>query len=254
MYRRSLAVAARASRVPTGARLAARAVYTSAPSDAPLPLRSDAGSARDEPPLSAATVAAIAREERFSAHNYHSIPVVIAKAHGVHVWDVDGKCYLDALAGYSAVNQGHGHSAILKALHESSSRLGLVSRAFHSARFGEYAEQITTLFGYDKVRAPRAAAARCGAAARGWGGAPRQPRCPPSVALFPRTRADASRLQVLPANTGVETGETAVKLVRRWCAGLVTSRRCPFAAFRGNNPQPRPSGGTSHTLRAGAMT
>jgi hypothetical protein len=183
MYRRSLAVAARASRVPTGARLAARAVNTSVPSDAPLPLRTD--SARDEPPLSAATVAAIAREDRFSAHNYHSIPCVIEKAKGVYVWDVDGKRYLDALAGYSAVNQGHGHPAILKALHESSAQLGLVSRAFHSARFGEYAEQITTLLGYDKVcaRAARAAAAWLGASARA-GARATSPRCPPSSALL----------------------------------------------------------------------
>ena len=207
MYpRRSLAaVAARALRVPTAGRLAVRAVGTSAPTDAPQPMRTEVGSAVREPPLSPATVAAIEREARFGAHNYSSIPVVIEKAKGVHVWDVDGKKYIDALAGYSAVNQGHGHPAILAALHDSSQRLGLVSRAFHSARFGEYAEQITSLFGYDKVR-------------RGLQHTSRQRRAH-AVTLW---RADAAGptspgAQVLPANTGVETGETAVKLMRRWC-------------------------------------
>jgi len=80
-------------------------VVTSAPSDAPQALRTDTGVAAREPPLSAATTAAIARESKFGAHNYASIPVVISKAAGVHVWDVDGKRYLDALSGYSAVNQ-----------------------------------------------------------------------------------------------------------------------------------------------------
>ena len=119
-----------------------------------MPLRNDAACVA-EPPLSPATAAAIAREARFGAHNYASIPVVITRASGVHVWDVDGKKYLDALSGYSAVNQGHAHPKIVAALAEQAATLGLVSRAFHSARFGEYAEQITTLFGYDKARAAR---------------------------------------------------------------------------------------------------
>ena len=160
MYRRSLAVAARAfTREPTGAlrAVAARAVGTSAPTDAPVALRHDAATVA-EPPLSPATVAAIARESRFGAHNYASVPVVIARAKGVHVWDVDGKRYLDALAGYSAVNHGHAHPKIVEALSSQAATLGLVSRAFHSERFGEYAEAITTLFGYDKARAARACA------------------------------------------------------------------------------------------------
>ena len=180
MYRRSLAAAAaRAWRVPTGAprAVAARAVGTSAPTDAPMPLRSDAAGVA-EPPLSPATIAAIARETCVSASNYASIPVVIARAKGVHVWDVDGKCYLDALSGYSAVNQGHAHPNIVAALAAQAATLGLVSRAFHSARYAEYAEAITSLFGYDKARARGGGASRAGAFFR----VTRQ-RCPRSAFL-----------------------------------------------------------------------
>jgi len=90
-------------------------------------------------------------EEQFGAHNYHPIPVVLTRGKGVHVWDVDGKQYYDFLSGYSAVNQGHCHPAIVQALIEQAQQLTLTSRAFHSDVLGEYAKFITQYFGYDKV-------------------------------------------------------------------------------------------------------
>jgi ornithine--oxo-acid transaminase len=90
-------------------------------------------------------------EERFGAHNYHPLPVVLERGQGVHVWDVDGKRYYDFLSGYSAVNQGHCHPAIVAAMIEQAQKLTLTSRAFHSALLGEYAQFITTYFGYHKV-------------------------------------------------------------------------------------------------------
>jgi ornithine--oxo-acid transaminase len=114
-------------------------------------------------------------EEKYSAHNYHPLPVVLSKGKGVFVWDVDGKKYYDFLSGYSAVNQGHCHPRIINVLTEQAQKLTLTSRAFHSNLLGEYAKYITGYFGYDKV---------------------------------------------LPMNTGVEGGETAVKLARRWAYGV----------------------------------
>eukprot|EP01031_Cornospumella_fuschlensis_P033137 gene33137-40089_t len=113
----------------------------------------------------------IALEHKRSAHNYHPLPVVLSKGQGMYVWDVAGKKYLDFLAAYSAVNQGHCHPRIVKVLKDQAETLTLTSRAFHNDQFAAYAEYITDLFGYDKV---------------------------------------------LPMNTGVEAGETAVKLARKW--------------------------------------
>ncbi len=110
-------------------------------------------------------------EENFGAHNYHPIPVVLEKGEGVYVWDVDGKKYFDFLAAYSAVNQGHCHPRIIKALTTQAQKLTLTSRAFYNSLLGEYEKFITSYFGFDKV---------------------------------------------LPMNTGVEGGETAIKLARRW--------------------------------------
>lgn len=121
--------------------------------------------------LNTATQQAIEREERFGAHNYHPIPVVIERAEGVFMWDVEGNRYYDFLSAYSAVNQGHCHPRIIAALREQAERLTLTSRAFHNNVLGEYEEYMTRLFGYDKL---------------------------------------------LPMNTGVEGGETAIKLARRW--------------------------------------
>jgi ornithine--oxo-acid transaminase len=110
-------------------------------------------------------------EEKYGAHNYHPIDVVIDKGKGVWVWDVEGKKYLDFLSAYSAVNQGHCHPKIVQALIEQSQKLTLTSRAFYNSCLGEYEKYITEYFGYDKV---------------------------------------------LPMNTGVEGGETAIKLARKW--------------------------------------
>ncbi len=90
-------------------------------------------------------------EEQYGAHNYHPIPVVLNRGKGVFVWDVEGKRYYDFLSGYSAVNQGHCHPEIVKALTEQAQQLTLTSRAFHSDQLGEYAKYITRYFGYDKV-------------------------------------------------------------------------------------------------------
>jgi len=91
------------------------------------------------------------KEERFGAHNYHPLPVVLSRGEGVFVWDVDGKRYFDFLSAYSAVNQGHCHPLIIEALIDQAQKLTLTSRAFHSELMAEYTEYITSYFGYDKV-------------------------------------------------------------------------------------------------------
>lgn len=90
-------------------------------------------------------------EEKYGAHNYHPIPVVLDRGENVFVWDVEGKKYFDFLSGYSAVNQGHCHPVILQSFLEQAQKLTLTSRAFHSDLLGEYARYITAYFGYDKV-------------------------------------------------------------------------------------------------------
>ena len=110
-------------------------------------------------------------ENKYGAHNYHPLPVVLSKGEGVYVWDVEGKKYYDFLSAYSAVNQGHCHPKIVAALKLQAETLTLTSRAFHNDVLGSYEKYVTDLFGYDKV---------------------------------------------LPMNTGVEGGETANKLARKW--------------------------------------
>ncbi len=117
------------------------------------------------------TQRAIALEERYGAHNYHPLPVVLSRGQGVYVWDVEDKQYLDFLSAYSAVNQGHCHPAIIAALTEQAQRLTLTSRAFYSDKLGECEKYLAEYFGYDKA---------------------------------------------LMMNSGVEGGETALKLTRKW--------------------------------------
>lgn len=93
----------------------------------------------------------IEREEKYGAHNYHPLPVVLERGEGPFVWDVEGKRYFDFLSAYSAVNQGHCHPKIIEALINQAKTLTLTSRAFYSAALGEYEEYITKYFGYDKV-------------------------------------------------------------------------------------------------------
>jgi ornithine--oxo-acid transaminase len=93
----------------------------------------------------------INREDKYGAHNYHPLPVVLERGEGPFVWDVEGKRYFDFLSAYSAVNQGHCHPAIIKALTEQASKLTLTSRAFYNSVLGEYEEYITKYFKYDKV-------------------------------------------------------------------------------------------------------
>ena len=110
-------------------------------------------------------------EDKYGAHNYHPLPVVLDRGEGVFVWDREGNKYFDFLSAYSAVNQGHCHPKIINALIEQSKKLTLTSRAFYNSKLGEYEKFMCDLFGYDKV---------------------------------------------LPMNTGVEGGETANKLARKW--------------------------------------
>ena len=110
-------------------------------------------------------------EDKYGAHNYHPLPVVLSKAEGIYLWNPEGERFIDCLSAYSAVNQGHCHPRLIKVMTEQASRLTLTSRAFYSDALGEYCKYITEYFGYERV---------------------------------------------LPMNTGVEGGETAVKLARRW--------------------------------------
>ncbi len=90
-------------------------------------------------------------EEKYGAHNYHPLPVVLDRGEGVHVWDVDGKRYYDFLSAYSAVNQGHCHPVITKALIDQASKLALTSRAFYNSSLGPYEKYICEFFGFDRV-------------------------------------------------------------------------------------------------------
>ena len=114
---------------------------------------------------------AIELEDKYGAHNYHPLPVVLSKGEGIFVWDVEGNKYFDYLSAYSAVNQGHCHPKIIQSLSDQAKKLTLTSRAFYNDTLGEYEKFITEFFKYDKV---------------------------------------------LPMNTGVEGGETANKLARKW--------------------------------------
>ncbi len=93
----------------------------------------------------------IEREEKYGAHNYHPLPVVLERGEGPFVWDVEGKRYYDFLSAYSAVNQGHCHPKITRAMIDQAQKLTLTSRAFFNSVLGEYEEYITKYFGYDKV-------------------------------------------------------------------------------------------------------
>ena len=93
----------------------------------------------------------IQREDKYGAHNYHPLPVVLDRGEGVYVWDVEGKKYFDFLSAYSAVNQGHCHPKIVDAMCEQAKKLTLTSRAFYNSLLGEFEQYITEYFGYDKV-------------------------------------------------------------------------------------------------------
>ena len=93
----------------------------------------------------------IDREARCGAHNYHPLPVVLERGEGIYVWDTDGKKYFDFLSAYSAVNQGHCHPKIVKAMTDQAQKLALTSRAFYNDVLGEWEEFVTRFFGYDKV-------------------------------------------------------------------------------------------------------
>jgi len=93
----------------------------------------------------------IKEAERYSAHNYHPLPVVLSKGEGVWVWDVEGKKYLDCLGAYSAVNQGHRHPKIINALIEQANRITLTSRAFHNDKMGAFLKKLCEVAGFDKA-------------------------------------------------------------------------------------------------------
>lgn len=90
-------------------------------------------------------------EDRYGAHNYHPLPVVLSKGDGVYVWDVEGRKYYDFLSAYSAVNQGHCHPRIIDALKEQADQLTLTSRAFYNDKLGQYEQFLTEYFNFDKV-------------------------------------------------------------------------------------------------------
>lgn len=101
--------------------------------------------------LSSKSEVLIEKENKYGAHNYHPLPVVLDRGEGVYVWDVDGKKYYDFLSAYSAVNQGHCHPVIVKAMTDQAQKLTLTSRAFYNDKLGNYEEFITNYFGFDKV-------------------------------------------------------------------------------------------------------
>jgi ornithine--oxo-acid transaminase len=109
------------------------------------------GSATSSRYHASSTQGAIEAENKFAAHNYHPLPVVFSRASGVDVWDPEGNQYLDFLSAYSAVNQGHCHPELVKALTEQASRLTLSSRAFYNDVFPKWAEKVQQMFGYDMV-------------------------------------------------------------------------------------------------------
>ena len=94
---------------------------------------------------------AIDLEDKYGAHNYHPLPVVLSKGEGVYVWDVEGKKYYDFLSAYSAVNQGHCHPKIVDAMVSQAKQLTLTSRAFYNDVLGKYEQYATSYFGYDKL-------------------------------------------------------------------------------------------------------
>lgn len=97
------------------------------------------------------TQQAIALEDKYGAHNYHPLPVVLDRGNGVYVWDVEGKRYFDFLSAYSAVNQGHCHPRLVKAMQEQAAEITLTSRAFYNSKLGSYAEYMCSTFGYEKM-------------------------------------------------------------------------------------------------------
>lgn len=101
--------------------------------------------------LSSKTEEMIAKENKYGAHNYHPLPVVLERGEGVFVWDMDGKKYYDFLSAYSAVNQGHCHPKIVNAMIKQAQTLTLTSRAFYNDQLGNYEEYVTNYFGFDKV-------------------------------------------------------------------------------------------------------
>lgn len=94
---------------------------------------------------------AIKLEEKYGAHNYHPLPVVLDRGEGVYVWDVEGKKYFDFLSAYSAINQGHCHPRIINALKQQAEKITLTSRAFYNSRLGEFEKYMSEYFGFDKV-------------------------------------------------------------------------------------------------------
>ena len=97
----------------------------------------------------------LALEKKYGAHDYHPLPVVLAKGEGVYLWDVEGKKYYDFLSAYSAVNQGHCHPRIIDAMKRQAETLTLTSRAFHNNKLGEYMEFTTNYFGFDLLHEHR---------------------------------------------------------------------------------------------------
>lgn len=103
------------------------------------------------PATASKTTDFLAEVDQYSAHNYHPLPVVLERGEGVWVWDVDGRRYMDMLSGYSALNQGHRHPAIVKAAKDQLDKLTLTSRAFHNDQMGPFLHEICEATGFDRV-------------------------------------------------------------------------------------------------------
>jgi ornithine--oxo-acid transaminase len=103
------------------------------------------------PATASKTAALLAEVDQYSAHNYHPLPVVLERGEGVWVWDVDGKRYMDMLSGYSALNQGHRHPAIVAAAHEQIDQLTLTSRAFHNDQMGPFLKELCEATGFERA-------------------------------------------------------------------------------------------------------
>jgi ornithine--oxo-acid transaminase len=152
--------------------------------------RAHASTALDRAPTDAQQ-ALIERGDKYGAHNYHPLPVVLARGKGAFVYDPEGKEYFDFLSAYSAVNQGHCHPRILGAMKEQAEKICLTSRAFTNERYPDFCKFMADTFGYDRV---------------------------------------------LPMNSGVEAGETAVKLCRRWAYRVkkVENNQCKIIFMNDN--------------------
>ena len=195
------------------------------------------------------TETAIEKENKYGAHNYHPLPVVLERGEGVFVWDVEGKKYFDFLSAYSAVNQGHCHPRIIQALKNQAEKLTLTSRAFHSSLLGEFEEYMTQLFDFDKVllmnsgvEAVETAMKLCRKWAYQVKGVPENQ----AVIVFATGNFHGRTLSVVSASTDPRRQSPECCRCSHWCGradGFARSRIAHAAGTRGGVLFPGISGG-----------